>query len=662
MRFRTDIDTLFKVSPEAKYVIFLPLYHFQRQCWFAATLGWVTDQTRAITVADISLLSAFGNSVVAEVSRYEALSDSRAKSNFISSISHELRSPLHGILASSELLRDGIDDPLHLSTIDMIESCGTALLDTFNNVLDHAKLNTGHVSGKPSELRLADLSELVEDVVEAVKLGSQSAFHSALEKDHDVSAEPTHHTRDLADHPILVILNVERFRTEIDVGAWTRIIMNIVGNALKYTSIGHIEVTLRLVQRDDAGHLCDYIYFAVEDTGAGMSPDYLKHKLFMPFSQENSFSPGIGLGLSIVQQLVSGLGGTVDVQSTVAVGSCIEVLVPVGGEHFHVARDTEDSHAAEALRGRRLCLITADSNESFTSSEVRSAREIQNRSAIFERAFRQNAGRSLGMDVILAPQDGQIPEADFYVADAGIFDGTENKNLVLPLVILCSGAGSPHCLDQKTKNAEAVHLHQAIGPKKLALALSAALRVKQSNKQSLNAIPGASPGNLNPLERSDAVRVEPVQDQPNPSAGVNPAPPQPPPQSPCYHILIVDDNPINVKLLAALVRKLNHTFATARNGLEAVQLYQNSLKTQRHFDVVFMDISMPIMNGFEATCQIRLLEDDAGAVRCKIVVLTGLSGDTSHRQAAASGTDLFLTKPVRLEKVKRILDGELDVM
>ena len=158
--------------------------------------------------------------------------------------------------------------------------------------------------------------------------------------------------------------------------------------------------------------------------------------------------------------------------------------------------------------------------------------------------------------------------------------------------------------------------------------------------------------------------VKAVQDhQPsahNPLAAGNLASPQTRLPSPHYHILIVDDNPINVKVLAAVVRKLNHTFATARNGLEAVQLYQNSLETQRPFDFVFMDISMPIVNGLEATRQIRQLEEDYGATRCKVVVLTGLSAEASLREAVASGTDLFLTKPVRLEKVKWLLDGERD--
>jgi len=102
---------------------------------------------------------------------------------------------------------------------------------------------------------------------------------------------------------------------------------------------------------------CATINFAVKDTGIGMSPDYLKHELFTPFSQENSFSPGIGLGLSIVQQLVSGLEGNVEVNSTVGVGTCVEVLLPLASPP-RLAPDSEHSHTTDSLRGLRFCLIS----------------------------------------------------------------------------------------------------------------------------------------------------------------------------------------------------------------------------------------------------------------------------------------------------------------
>ncbi|AEO58593.1 hypothetical protein MYCTH_2306043 [Thermothelomyces thermophilus ATCC 42464] len=166
LRLRNDITALFRILPAAKYIILLPLWHFQRECWYTATFGWVEDPIRAVNVGELGLILAFGSSVMAEVSRLETLAASRAKSDFVSSPSHELRSPLHGIMASSELVREGISDRTLLSTLDMPDSCATTLLDTFNNLLDHAVvthsgLKRGSGALLTSRIRETDLGALV---------------------------------------------------------------------------------------------------------------------------------------------------------------------------------------------------------------------------------------------------------------------------------------------------------------------------------------------------------------------------------------------------------------------------------------------------------------------------------------------------------------------
>ena len=341
-RVMNDVSALFEQFPHVRYVIFLPLWHFQRECWFAAAFGWVSfDSQQALDYSDLNLLTAFCNSVMAEVSRIEALSVSRAKSDFISSISHELRSPLHGILASGELLREALDDPNLLSMIDMIDSCGTTLLDTFNNLLDYAKINNvSKAAGdddeaqgrriRKSETVSTDLSVLVQDVVEAVNLGhtSKTAFQNGQQTQsvYTTLAELARAEEEFPDHDVIVTMNIEKrssWLTKLDPGAWKRIVMNIVGNALKYTRAGHVEVGLKICDVPDErkrGVSRRSICFSVRDTGIGMSADYLKYQLFTPFAQENNLSPGTGLGLSIVNQIVKGLGGKLDVQSQI--GKC----------------------------------------------------------------------------------------------------------------------------------------------------------------------------------------------------------------------------------------------------------------------------------------------------------------------------------------------------
>lgn len=249
---------------------------------------------------------------MAEVSRMEAMAANLAKSSFVSSISHELRSPLHGILASSELLRASISDATLLSTLDMLDSCGRTLLDTFNNLLEHAITIKDGVEGSrtvvnsTTKLRMTDLGELVQDAVEAVHYShlSERAFQLSLKNGRDI-----HRGANLyilqngkyiagSDQPLLVTVDIEKrdWTLPMDAGVWKRFIMNLFGNALKYTKSGRIEVSLRMVQRGaDAGKGDlgkQQVCLMVEDSGRGISGDFLKYRLFTPFSQEDCYAPG----------------------------------------------------------------------------------------------------------------------------------------------------------------------------------------------------------------------------------------------------------------------------------------------------------------------------------------------------------------------------------
>jgi len=655
LRLRNDIAALFRILPAAKYIVFLPLWHFQRECWYAATLGWVEDPTRAINVGDLGLVSAFGNSVMAEVSRLEALAASRAKSDFVSSLSHELRSPLHGIMASSELVREAISDRALLSTLDMLDSCATTLLDTFNNLLDHAVVTHSGLRRSPekplaSEIRDTDLGALVEDVVEVVRVGhlTGTALQMPPVNSHRKLASGA---KGLQDHPLLITMQIARrqWRLPVSVGAWKRVVMNIFGNAIKYTSAGRIEIGLKVVKRSDrTGKASDYISFTVEDTGVGMSSDYIKYHLFTPFSQENSHVPGMGLGLSIVRQLVTDLGGTVNVKSSLGIGTLVEVLVPLG-EYDAVPpaeqpfSDQDDS----GLSGRTVCLITPEACAAEAGEGFKITKEIRKWSELVEKAIRANAGSFLGMRVMVGTKDCPAPSADLYILECSVLNGQprQSRDKILqtwharvePLVLLCSGSGASSCFKQQIAAGHGLHLHHPISPRKLASVFRLALQARsfggmvpeEQECGSTLSVSGSSPSCRGPLpvlelptrtlkELVLSPTPEPSPPQRSPPIGLSPPDGPPPfeissaPAKPAeasavaqgqstkpQHLLLVDDNPINLKLLTQLVRKLKHTYATATNGLEAVQLYRDSLEGQgSRFDLVFMDISMPVMNGF----------------------------------------------------------------
>ena len=122
----------------------------------------------------------------------------------------------------------------------------------------------------------------------------------------------------------------------------------------------------------------------------------------------------------------------------------------------------------------------------------------------------------------------------------------------------------------------------------------------------------------------------------------------------------MDDNAINIRVLATVVGKLRHTYATAYHGLEVFQLYNDSLSQGRRFELVFMDISMSVMNVFQATREIRQLECDATVKPCKIVALTGLNSDVIRNEALASGYNHFMVKPIKMGMLRTLLDEEVN--
>lgn len=279
-RHRADIRKLFSLVPDAHYIVMLPLWHFQKEVWFSALFGIVEDPNFAIDLADINMLTALANSTMIQVSRCEALAVSKAKSDFISSISHELRSPLHGIMASGELLRDSIVDTQHRPLLDMIDSCSTTLLETFDNLLDFAKINTTKKAMNMYEhafhpklradLPLIDLGGLVEETVELVQLGhySRIGFHGEQESIVTSMAELLSNSgastpgESLPDSSVLVTVNIEKratWMTRIDTGAWKRISKSIsISERTAYITLGKaLSISIKEMLQPARGvHVC----------------------------------------------------------------------------------------------------------------------------------------------------------------------------------------------------------------------------------------------------------------------------------------------------------------------------------------------------------------------------------------------------------------------
>ena len=281
----------------------------------------------------------------------------RAKGIFISNISHELRSPLHGILASAEFLSDTRLDTLQRTFIDTIDSCGRTLLEVINHVLDFGKLtyiarlknkvSRPHIQRStsretvPQSMSAApvDLMAVAEQVVESCYAGyefkglfGQVDIGTILGEsqkllDKRPKSQGYGRAKD-SSSALTVVIDVE-YREQgwfflLQSGAFQRILMNITGNALKYTPSGWVRVQLACTQKEGQ----TFIHLTVSDSGKGISPDFLKNRLFSPFSQEDTLQAGTGLGMSIVKQVIERLGGQINVTSQQNIGTQVDVSLP----------------------------------------------------------------------------------------------------------------------------------------------------------------------------------------------------------------------------------------------------------------------------------------------------------------------------------------------
>lgn len=445
---------LIALFPFHRSLIWLPLWDFQKERWFAGVLGGTADPTRIFEREDLTCLSAFGNSLMVEMARLEALEISRAKSDFISSVSHELRSPLHGILASAELLRESLgDDPEQLSLVSMIESCGTTLLDTMNHLLDFAKINSldngqrrkssmapDQEPGSTAMTSVRDLADLVQDVVEGVYVGhtSSNAAHRNLTPEDDVASDIRDSAfNDKSKSPpptgngsIAVLIDIEKrsdWQVPLNAGAWKRIVMNLFANSMKYTIQGHIQVSLKRVTQSGPTGDQDYACFVVSDTGIGMNAEYLKHRLFTPFAQENSLAVGTGLGLSIVKQIVNNIGGQIEVQSEVGIGTRIRVLAPLAASPVangapSAMQPSRSADEAGMLQGRTLCLVSLDCPTEDDQGRHGDLSVEAKRLYALKPLISQLASDWFGMKVVSAKSLDETP-SDCYLAQTALLEG-----------------------------------------------------------------------------------------------------------------------------------------------------------------------------------------------------------------------------------------------
>lgn len=405
-----DGANILKLFPTARSVAFFPLWDSHRQRWFAGGFAYSEIPSRFFTVqGELSYLAAFASITMAEVHRLKETLVNKTKTDLLGSLSHELRSPLHGVILGAELLQDTDLNLFQRDVLNSIENCGRTLVDTIDHLLDWTKINkfrpskaerrTNEISnsrhsrgsrtregqdkaripmeGIRSLTSDIDIDVITEQVLESVFAGhcfqNMALMRLADERgtgDADVDARSRMDSMQALESlgsqidkfgdiqvtlgQVVVSLYINpncawAFSTQP--GALRRILMNLLGNSLKFTTQGFVKVVLdQEAGSPKHGSDSQTVIITVSDSGCGIGQEFLKHQLFAPFSQENSLSSGPGLGLSLVKKVVTSLHGSINVRSRVNEGTTVTVKLPLKPVHSVTSDDFADSKTLDAFK------------------------------------------------------------------------------------------------------------------------------------------------------------------------------------------------------------------------------------------------------------------------------------------------------------------------
>jgi len=524
--------------------------------------------------------------------RAKAEAVSRLQSRFLANMSHELRTPMNSILGMLQLALHEELPPAIYGALLTARSSADALLALLNDLLDYSRIEAGKLSIHPAPIRLRDV------VDEAVRTLAPKACEKGLELLYDVDEAV----------PDRLLGDALRIR---------QVLVNLIANAIKFTAVGDVTVS---VTSGKVGPDVAEVRLAVTDTGEGISLAD-QQQIFEPFMQSDASAArqhgGAGLGLSICRELVRCMGGTLGLQSTLGRGSCFWFQLPLARDGDNSTPEDAGTAPSDAALGGLTALVVE--RHAATRQTLQSM--LQRLTLVVDVAV--DADHLIGR-LLRAETEGHpyrlviVDLATVGGSAAALRERLAAALREVPPAIFLAYAGSEGS-DQE-RDAAGIVPRVAWLEKPIAPAL-----LRQAVRQVLELAPPAATA--------------------RPGAWLSEAAPRP------LSILLAEDIPANQEVVTSVLCRRGHRVTVAANGAEAIAAVE-----QAAFDVILMDVTMPVVDGYEATTAIRQREQ-ARQQRTPIIALTAHATQSDREMCRAAGMDAYLSKPLDVCQLVELVES-----